>query len=227
MSAPADLGLAAAIHLLEHPELSERARPFVRLDAIDWTGLWRTPPWSSREERVLRAAADLYGPTKPAELSPVTLAELAAPELWDPSPYSRHADDHSHRVLEALAIRRGMTEPVAQVWLSVRYDTIARALDVWDWGALPTGVDAATQILTSRRMAPRTEPHLYFRAWPRVFESLSSGDWAPDEQLMIDAARALSVGGDGPALHDLATGLDDEEVSAVIEALYIAWYHHG
>lgn len=219
----AESGLAAATHLLEHPELADRARPFVKPDGIDWFGIWRTPPWSSREERVLRAAADLNGAARPGEMAPLCLSELASTELWDPSPYARQAEDHSHRVLEALAIRRGLTPAAAEVWLSMRYDVIARALDVWDWGALPTEVDAATHILSSRRLAARTEKSLYFRVLPRVFESLDAGEWAQDERLMIESARALTVGGTGPSLDELAMGLDEEQLAAVVEGLYIAW----
>jgi hypothetical protein len=220
-------GLAAARHLLEHRELAERARPFVRDDGIDWFGMWRTPPWSSREERVLRAAADLSGDARPREMAALWLSELASSELWDPSPYARHADDHSHRVLEALSIRRGLTPAAAEVWLSMRYDVIARALDVWDWGALPTEVDAATHILSSRRLAAKTEKSLYFRVLPRVFESLDAREWAPDERLMIEAARALTIGGSGPSLLELATGLDEEQLASVVEGLYIAWQQDG
>lgn len=223
MSTSGDLGLAAAIHLLEHPELAERARPFVSEIGVDWRNLWRGPPWSSREERVLRAAGDLNGADRPREMVPLTLSELAASELWDPSPYARQAEDHSHRVLEALMVRRGLTARAAAGWLTMRYDVIARALDVWDWGALPTEVDAATHILASRRLAAKTEKSRYFRVLARVFESLDAQEWAPDERLMIESARALTVGGEGPSLGELATRLDDEQLAAVVEGLYIAW----
>lgn len=223
MSSSADLGLAAALHLLEHPELAERARPFMTEDGVDWHGIWRGPPWSSREERVLRAAADLNGGERPREMAPLTLSELAASELWDPSPYARKAEDHSHRVLEALVIRRGLTPAAAEAWLTMRYDVIARALDVWDWGALPTEVDAATHILSSRRLAAKTEKSLYFRVLARVFESLEAQEWAPDERLLVESARALTVGGEGPSLEELATQLDEEQLAAVVEGLYIAW----
>src|SRR3712207_4591535 len=93
---------AAAVHLLEHPELADRARPYVSDAVVDWSGLWATPPWSTREERVIRAAADLCGVAGEAPLSPVSLSELATPEHWDPGPYARTAEDHSHRVLEAV-----------------------------------------------------------------------------------------------------------------------------
>lgn len=215
--------MAAALHLVEHPELIARARPFIGADAIDWAGMWRTPPWSSREERVLRAAADLEGSPRPGEMAALSLSELASPELWDPSPYAPKAEDHSHRVLEALVIRRGATASAAQVWLSTRYDVIARALDVWDWGAMPTEVDPATHILRSRRLAAKTQSSLYFRGLPRVFESLDAREWTSDERLMIEAARALTVGGPGPSLAELVAGLDEEQLAAVVEGLYIAW----
>ena len=227
MPSSADRGLAAALHLLEHSELIERARPFIGADGIDWSGLWRTPPWSSREERVLRAAADLDGSPRPGEMAALTLSELASVELWDPSPYARNGEDHSHRVLEALVIRRGASPAAAERWLSTRYDVIARVLDVWDWGAMPTEVDAATHILSSRRLAAKTEPSLYFRVLPRVFESLDARKWTSDERLMVEAARALTVGGPGPSLAELVTGLDEEQLAAVVEGLYIAWQEPG
>jgi hypothetical protein len=110
------------------------------------------------------------------------------------------------------------------VWLSARYDAVARAMDVWDWGALPTEVDAASHILGSRRMASRTEHHTFVRVWPRVFESLATEQWSPDEQVMVDAARALALESGGPTLHELATRLDDEQLAVVVEGLYIAWF---
>ena len=219
-----DDGLSAAAHLLGHPELAERTRPYLHDGGVDWHGLWRTPPWSTREERVLRAAADLCGHADGAPLQPVTLSELAAPGLWDPGPYSRTADDHSHRVLQAMAMAIGMGPDAAQRWLTARYDAVARAMDVWDWGALPTGVDAPTHILSSRRMAPRTERHLYFGRLNRVFESLAAGEWARDEQILIDAARALDGRSPGPTLRQLVTGLDEEQLAAVVEALYISQF---
>lgn len=217
-------GLAAARHLLEHPELADRTRAYVAADRIDWDGLWRVPPWSTREERILRAAADLSGHADGDPIAPVALAELASPDLWDPGPYSRVAEDHSHRVLEALAIRIGVRPAAAQQWLTARYDTVARAMDIWDWGALPTEVDAPTHILSSRRLAPKTDKHLYFGSPRRVFESLGGSRWEPDEQLLIDAARALGGLGPGPVLHELATGLDEEQLASVVEGLYISWY---
>jgi hypothetical protein len=224
---PTDPGLAAALHLLDHPEIVERARPFVGADGIDWAGMWRAPPWSSREERVLRAAADLSGAPRPAEMAPLWLSELASSQLWDPSPYARLAEDHSHRVLEALAIRAGLPASTVEAWLAMRYDVVARALDVWEWGALPTEVDAAMHILSSRRLTAKTEKALYFRVLPRVFESLDACDWMPDERLMVDAARAVTLGGTGPSLWELATGLDDEQLAIVVEGLYIAWQQGG
>lgn len=226
MSASPELGSIAAHHLLEHVELAGRARPFLRAHAIDWNGLWHSPPWATREERVVRAAADLAGATGRHGLTPVTISELADPALWDPGPYSRTAEDHSHRVLEALAIRRGMSASAARRWLEARYDAIVRTLDVWEWGALPTDVDAPRQILSSRRLAARTESHLHFRSWPRIFESLAADRWAPDESLMIDSTLALSGGAGGPGLRELATGLDDEQLAAVVEGVYIHW-HQG
>ena len=215
-------GHAAAIHLLGHPELAERTAPYLASDEIDWDALWSVPPWSSREERVIRAAADLCGEADGQLLAPVTLAELATPKLWDPGPYSRVADDHSHRVLHAMAIAMGLRPDAAQRWLTARYDSVARAMDVWDWGALPTEVDAPTHILSSRRMAPKTDKHLYFGKLNRVFESLRAGDWAVDEQILIDAAYALDGRGPGPTLRQLVTGLDEEQLASVVEALYIA-----
>jgi hypothetical protein len=214
---------SAGLHLLGHPELAERALPFIS-EEIDWDGLWRNPPWSTREERVIRAAADVCGRADGRPLAPVTLAELAAPGLWDPAPYSRVAEDHSHRVLEALAIAIGMRPDAAQRWLTARYDSVARAMDVWDWGALPTEVDGPTHILSSRRMAPKTEKHLYFGKLNRVFESLRAGDWAEDEELLIDAARALDGRCPGPTLNQLITRLDEEQLASVVEGLYISWF---
>ena len=211
----------AARHLLAHPELVDRAGPHVSEDAIDWEGLWSTPPWSSREERVIRAAADLCGRADGAPLEPVTLSELATPRLWDPGPYSRVADDHSHRVLQAMAIAIGLRADVAEQWLTARYDSVARAMDVWDWGALPTEVDAPTHILSSRRLAPKTEAHLYFGKLNRVFESLRAGDWTADEQVLIDAALALDNRSPGPTLRTLVTSLDEEQLASVVEGLYI------
>lgn len=212
------------MHLLEHPELADRTRPYLAGDGIDWDGLWRIPPWSTREERILRAAADLCGCADGNPIAPMALAELASPQLWDPGPYSRVAEDHSHRVLEALAIRIGLRPEAARLWLTARYDTVARAMDVWDWGALPTEVDAPTHILSSRRLAAKTDKHLYFSNTRRVFESLGGSQWEPDEQLLIDAARALGGLGPGPGLHELATGLDEEQLASVVEGLCISWY---
>ena len=212
---------SAALYLLGHPELAERAQPFLG-DEIDWDGLWRSPPWSTREERVIRAAADLCGCADGVLVAPVTLAELATPALWDPGPYSRVADDHSHRVLQALAIAIGVPPGAAQQWLTVRYDSVARAMDVWDWGALPTEVDAPTHILRSRRLAPKTDKHLYFGKLNRVFESLRAEVWTPDEEVLIDAALALDGRAPGPGLHELVTQLDEEQLASVVEALYIS-----
>ena len=213
---------AAALHLLRHAELDERSGPYLGAEAIDWDALWRVPPWSSREERIIRAAADLVGRADGEPLEPVTLSELATPRLWDPGPYSRVAEDHSHRVLEAMTIAIGLRPEAARQWLTARYDAVARAMDVWDWGALPTEVDAPTHILSSRRMAPKTEKHLYFGRLDRVFESLRAGEWTPAEQLLIDAARALDGRTPGPTLHALVTCLDEEELASVIEGLYIS-----
>ena len=201
-----------------------RARPYLHDGGVDWHGLWQTPPWSTREERVIRAAADLCGHADGAPLEPITLSELAAPSLWDPGPYSRTAEDHSHRVLQAMAIAIGMGPDAAERWLTARYDAVARAMDVWDWGALPTGVDAPTHILSSRRMAPKTEKHLYFGRLNRVFESLAAGQWTPDEQILIDAARGLDGRSPGPTLRQLVTDLDEEQLAAVVEALYISQF---
>ena len=211
----------AARHLLSHPELADRAHPYVADDAIDWTRLWSVPPWASREERVIRAAADLCGRADGQPLAPLTLSELATPQLWDPGPYSRVADDHSHRVLQALAIAIGIRPEVAEQWLSARYDSVARAMDVWDWGALPTEVDAPTHILSSRRMAPKTDRHLHFGRLNRVFESLRAGEWTPDEEVLIEAARALDGRSPGPTLRALVSHLDEEQLATVVEALYI------
>ena len=216
-----DAERVAALHLLGHPELADRSGPYLEREGIDWDGLWTVPPWSSREERVIRAAADLCGRADGKPLAPLTLSELAKPQLWDPGPYSRVAEDHSHRVLQALAIAVGMRPEVAEQWLTARYDSVARAMDVWDWGALPTEVDAPTHILGSRRMAPKTDKHLYFGKLNRVFESLRAGEWSPDEQVLIDAALALADRSAGPTLHTLVTRLDQEQLASVIEGLYI------
>lgn len=213
---------AAARHLLEHPELAERARPFLHTDGIEWEALWSVPPWSSREERVIRAAADVGDRADGETLKPVTLSELATPQLWDPGPYSRTADDHSHRVLQALGIANGLSPAAAEQWLTARYDSVARAMDVWDWGALPTEVDAPTHILSSRRMAPKTDKHLFFGKLTRVFESLRGGNWSRDEEVLIDAALALDGRSPGPNLHVLVTRLDEEQLASVVEGLYIA-----
>ena len=216
-----DDGLAAAAHLLRHPELADRTSPYLDAGGIDWIGLWNTPPWSSREERVIRAAADLCGRADGNPLAPVTLSELAQPRLWDPGPYSRVAEDHSHRVLEAMVIASGLSPEAARHWLTSRYDSVARAMDVWDWGALPTEVDAPTHILSSRRLAPKTGKHLYFGTLGRVFESLQGGSWTADEQVLIEAARALDDRSPGPTLRTLVTSLDQEQLASVVEALYI------
>ena len=225
MTGPAHRATAVATHLLAHPELADRSLPYVGAGEVDWRSLWTLPPWSTREERVVRAAADLAGAAHTHGIEPVTLAELATPGLWDPAPYSRGGEDHSHRVLEALAMRRGMSESAARVWLAARYDAIARLLDVWDWGALPTDVDAPRHILTSRRMAAKAQDHLFTRSWPRSFESLDTVVWAPAEKILLEAARALASGEGGPTLGELALGLDDEQVATVVEGVYIAWQH--
>ena len=217
-----DFRHAAAMHLLRHPELVQRSATYLEREAIDWNELWSVPPWGSREERVIRAAADICGQADGESLTPVTLSELANRQLWDPGPYSRVAEDHSHRVLQALAIAVGMRPDVAELWLTARYDTVARAMDVWDWGALPTEVDAPTHVLSSRRLAPKTDKHLYFRKLSRVFESLEGGEWTPDEQVLIDAARALDGRSAGPTLRTLVTCLDEEQLASVVEGLYIS-----
>ena len=214
---------AAALRLLEHPELVERARPYLDEGEVDWRGLWSVPPWSTREERVIRAAADLCGQARGA-LTPVTLGELAARELWSPSGYSRTADDHSPRVLEGMAIRIGLSPGGARQWLIARHDAAARALDVWDWGALPPEVDAPRHILGSRRMAPKAEEHLSFRSASRVFESLRGVEWAPDERVLVDAALALDGRTPGPTLAELVTLLDEEQLASVVEAVYVLWF---
>ena len=222
---PSDARLSAARHLLTHPELADRSDPHLAGAEIDWPALWSVPPWSSREERVIRAAADLCGGADGGGgLDPVTLYELSAPRLWDPGPYSRTAEDHSHRVLQALAIAIGIRPDAAERWLTARYDSVARAMDVWDWGALPTEVDAATHILSARRMAPRTGKHLYFGKLNRVFESLRGGDWTQDEQVLIDSALALDGRAPGPTLRMLVTLLDEEQLASVVEGLYISWF---
>ena len=215
----------AARHLLSHPDLADRAGPYLRGNEIDWHALWSVPPWSSREERVIRAAADLCGGADGGGLEPVTLSELSAPKLWDPGPYSRTAEDHSHRVLQALAIAVGLRPDAAEQWLTARYDSVARAMDVWDWGELPTGVDGPTHILTARRMAPKTDKHLYFGRLNRVFESLRAGEWTQAEQVLIDSARALHGGVPGPTLRMLVTHLDEEQLASVVEGLYISWFN--
>ncbi|CAA9493872.1 MAG: hypothetical protein AVDCRST_MAG38-2798 [uncultured Solirubrobacteraceae bacterium] len=211
----------AAAHLLQHPELADRAQPYLAPGGIDWDGLWRGPPWSSREERVIRAAADVCGRTGGAGLEPVTVAELATRPLWDPGPYSRVAEDHSHRVLQALVIAIGLPPDAAQRWLTARYDSVARAMDVWDWGALPTDVDAPTHVLSSRPLAAKAEKHLYFGRLNRVFESLGAEEWTPDEQVLIDVALAFDDRGPGPTLDAVVTLLDEEQLAAVVEGLYI------
>ncbi len=215
---------AAARHLLEHPELVERARPYLDEDEIDWQGLWSVPPWSTREERVIRAAADLCGQARGEPLTPVALSELATPKLWNPGPYSRTADDHSHHVLEAMGIRVGMPPEGARRWLTARYDAVARAIDVWNWGALPTEVEAPRHILSARRMAPTTANHLYFGDLNRVFESMRHVEWAQDERVLVNAALALDGRAPGPTLDELVTLLDEEQLASVVEALYISWF---
>ncbi len=220
----ADAERAAALHLLAHPELAERSEPYLAGADIDWHGLWHVPPWSSREERVIRAAADLCGRADGDPLAPMTLSELATPKLWDPGPYSRVADDHSHRVLEALAMGVGLRLEAAQLWLTARYDAVARAMDVWDWGALPTRVDGPTHILRSRRLAPKTEKHLYFGKLNRVFESMRAVQWEPDEQILVDAALALDGRLPGPTLNALVSRLDEEQLASVVEGFYISQF---
>lgn len=225
MSSSIKLGYQAAAHLLEHPELADRASTHLADLSIDWPAMWNTPPWSTREERVLRAAAEVSSLSRPTGMAPLRLAELMSSKLWDPRPFNPGGEDHSHRVLEAMAIRRGLNPDQARVWLAARYDAIARALDVWEWGALSTDVDAATHVLTSRTLTDRARHHLFGGGWPRVFEALDAETWDEVESVMVEAARALCGCGEGPTIRDVTTRLDDEQLAVVIEALYIAWYH--
>ncbi len=225
MTPSAKLGFQAAAYLLAHPELTDRAQPYLHEPDIDWVGLWTEPPWSTREERVLRAAAEVSTMPRLDAVPALRLAELTDSKLWDPRPFAPKGEDHSHRVLEAIAIRRGFTEEQAREWLRMRYDTIARALDIWEWGALSTDVDAGTHILTSHRLAGRARQYLFGGGWQRVFEAVDREPWDKSELIMVDAARAYARCGPGPTIRDVTALLDDEQLSIVVEGLYIAWYH--